>query len=640
MQKTFIKYTFIVITAGIFLILVINLLFTWHTLELSQFHSFCTKIDQVIHTLESNQTELKILQENLDEDYLTRARAAEYVLDRQKEVSLDVSEMQYLANLLNVDELHVIDENGIIVSASVSQYVGIDMSDHPQTSAFLALLESDNENDYLIQEAQPNAAESKIMQYVGVARKSTKGVVQVGFEPTRQLEAQSRNTYEYIFAQFPTDVSEELFVVDRSSGAVLGHSDGINQLFSAEYYQLEPLLDCKNGAFLKVANGKSIYVVSQSYADVLICAALPANILFQKLLRNTVNTFIYLLLIEAAAILVLNFLVKRKVIDGIHSIINDLSAITQGILDTTVVVGGNREFEKLSDGINTMVKSIIRVSDRISAIIEISGVPLAAFEYENGANPVFITSGLKDLLDIDDKQASILCQNATLFDHYIHRIMEHPIDGESDIFKMSDAKYIRIHMSKSAKGYLGVITDVSKDIIEKLQMHYENTHDALTGLYKFRYFKDLASEKIQQMPAGKLCAVVMIDLDYFKSINDTFGHDIGDRYLQHFSATMHSMPQEHFLTARRSGDEFCMMIYDCADKAEIIRYLNMFYEAIGNAPVALSDSQSKIVSASCGYAWTDNRSADISELLSHADEALYEVKKETKGRYAEYALLS
>ncbi len=171
-------------------------------------------------------------------------------------------------------------------------------------------------------------------------------------------------------------------------------------------------------------------------------------------------------------------------------------------------------------------------------------------------------------------------------------------------------------------------------------MHYENTHDALTGLYKFRYFKDLASEKIQQIPAGKLCAVVMIDLDYFKSINDTFGHDIGDRYLQHFSATMHSMPQEHFLTARRSGDEFCMMIYDCADKAEIIRYLNMFYEAIGNAPVALSDSQSKIVSASCGYAWTDNRSADISELLSHADEALYEVKKETKGRYAEYALLS
>ena len=121
-----------------------------------------------------------------------------------------------------------------------------------------------------------------------------------------------------------------------------------------------------------------------------------------------------------------------------------------------------------------MVKSIIRVSDRISAIIEISGVPLAAFEYENGAIPYYYL-WLKDLLDIDDKQASILCQNATLFDHYIHRIMEHPIDGESDIFQMSDAKYIRIHMSKSAKGYLGVITDVSKDIIEKLQMHYENT---------------------------------------------------------------------------------------------------------------------------------------------------------------------
>lgn len=93
------------------------------------------------------------------------------MLDRQPEVSLDVSEMQYLANLLNVDELHVIDENGIIVVASVSKYVGIDMADHKQTKAFLALLDTDDKDAYLIQDAQPNAAEGKIRQYVGVSEK-------------------------------------------------------------------------------------------------------------------------------------------------------------------------------------------------------------------------------------------------------------------------------------------------------------------------------------------------------------------------------------------------------------------------------------------------------------------------------------
>ena len=96
-------------------------------------------------------------------------------------MSLNVAEMQYLAKLLNVDELHIIDENGIIAAASVSQYVGFDMGAHEQTRAFLALLDSDGEDAYLIQEPQPNAAEGRIMQYVGVARKGQKGVVRLAF---------------------------------------------------------------------------------------------------------------------------------------------------------------------------------------------------------------------------------------------------------------------------------------------------------------------------------------------------------------------------------------------------------------------------------------------------------------------------
>ena len=189
MQKTFIKYTFFILTTAGSLILGIHFLFGVHMLEEQQYDTFHAKIEQMIHTLESNREELRQLNESLDEDYLTRARAAEYVMDRMKSVSMDVSQMQYLADLLNVDELHVIDGNGIIVSASVSKYVGIDMADHEQTREFLTILESDDENAFLIQDTQPNAAENKIMKYVGVARKGQKGVVQVGFKPIRQLDA-------------------------------------------------------------------------------------------------------------------------------------------------------------------------------------------------------------------------------------------------------------------------------------------------------------------------------------------------------------------------------------------------------------------------------------------------------------------
>ncbi len=662
MQKTFIKYTLAIVTTAILLILFINSVFSVRSLEAQKLMAFRTKIEQVIHTLQNNEEELALLNENLGEDYLTRARAAAYVLERQREMYLDVEELQYLANLLNVDELHVIDGNGIIVSASVAQYIGIDMANHPQTRPFLALLEG-GEDAYLIQDPQPNAAEGLIRQYVGVARRDQKGIVQVGFAPTRKLEAESRNTYEYIFSKFPTDAGEELYVTDTATGKVLGHSGGMDQAFTEDSYQLSRLLACEEGAFVKGQEGM-MYVVSRPYEEVLICAALPRKLLFSKLLGNMLSIFLCLLCIEIAVILLLNYLVKRKVIDGIHCINDNLTAITNGNLDVKVAVGGNREFEELSSGINTMVKSIVSISNRISAIIDMSGIPLAAFEYKRGENYVFVTSGVGELLSLPAAQAKELYGNADLFDEYIRKITDRPAEGETDIFPVGEGKYVRIHMSGTdaasgadgtpgadaasvsgaddmsgsggEKGCLGVIIDASREIQEKKKMVYENTHDALTGLCKYGHFKQLAAEIIKGTASGKGCAVVMLDLDRFKEINDTFGHNMGDYYLQTFAGVMQSMPEEHFLTARRSGDEFCMMIYDCRNREQVIRHLEEFFLALQNTPVALSDTESRVIGASAGFQWTDSPDASVAELLSHADEALYGVKRENKGHFREW----
>ncbi|MDE6909259.1 MAG: sensor domain-containing diguanylate cyclase [Lachnospiraceae bacterium] len=636
MQKIFIKHTIAILTASIFLILFINYLFSRHMLENQQLTKFDIKIEQIIHTLESNQAELEMMNENLNEDYLTRAKAAAYVLDREEESEMDVAQMQYLAKLLNVDEVHYIDENGIIVLASVSKYIGMDMADHEQTSAFLVLLDNKGEDAYLIQDVRPNASEGKIMQYIGVARKEHGGFVQVGIEPKRLMEAQSRNTYDYIFSRFPTDEREEFFVVDRETGAVLGHSGSMEQSFTEECYQLEQLMQCRNGAYKKGKDGRQMYTVSRIYENVLICAVLPEEVLLRKLFDNAVRTLIYLLCVELAVILLLGYLVRRKVVDGIHRIIESLSAITDGNLDTTVDVGGNHEFEELSKGINTMVRSIINISNRTFAIIDMSGIPLAAYEYERGSEHVFSTSRLGELLDISKTRVADLCRSAERFDKFIQWMTKNPMEGESDVYRINDSKYVRIHMSESPQGKLGVITDVTADIEEKTQMRYENTHDPLTELYKYGHFQKLAQELLHKMPEGTVSAVVMLDLDYFKGINDAFGHDVGDKYLQGFAAVMRAMPAEHFLTSRRSGDEFCMMIYNCADRNEVAAYLDRFYETLAENPVAMSESLTRRISASAGYACTSDANADVAQLLSRADEALYETKNKIKGTYGAY----
>lgn len=636
MQRTFVKYTAAIVTSAIFLILLINFLFSLRSIESRQLSTFLTKFEQVVHTMENNRQELDELNRNLDTDYLTRAKAAAYVMDHQKGISTNVSEMQYLAKLLNVDELHVIDEKGIIVAGSVSKYIGIDMADHKQTREFLSILEKGDEEAYLIQDPQPNAAEGKIMKYVGVARKGQKGVVQVGFKPVRQMQVQSRNTYEYIFSKFPTDTGEEFFAVDCGTGKILGHSGGMDREFTADYYQLEKLRGCTEGIYQKGENGSVMYVAGRQYDNVMICGTVPKNLMLQDLWTSVLTTLIYLLLIEAAVLLLLNYLVRQKVVCGIHRIIGGMDAIAAGNLDTRVEVGGNPEFHKLSHGINAMVKSIVSLSDRISSIIEVSGIPLAAFEYETGVEHVFVTSGLKELLDISDCRAEELFRNPGMFDEYIHRITDTPMSGEEDIYRISDSRYVRIHMSETSEGKLGVIIDVSSYMLQKLRLQYENTHDPLTGLYKFPRFRELAAQLLNELPEGEVCAAVMLDLDSFKSINDTYGHDTGDYYLKKFAEVLKAMPEDRFLTARRSGDEFCMMIYHCRDASEVEACLEHFYHALREGKVPLSDQQEKTISASAGYACAYAPDQSITILLNHADEALYEVKKRTKGQYTEY----
>lgn len=199
-----------------------------------------------------------------------------------------------------------------------------------------------------------------------------------------------------------------------------------------------------------------------------------------------------------------------------------------------------------------------------------------------------MTSGLSGLLELPEKEAYRLYQNASLFDQYIKDIMKNPIDGEKEIFKIGDSRYI--HMSQSQEGYLGIIADVTKDVTEK-----------------------------QQMPDEKLCALVMMDLDYLKYINDTYGHDMGDAYLQGFAQVLKSMPQEHILSDRRSGDEFCMMIYNCDQKNQILTNLNSFYSTLKEHSIKLSETESKVISASSGFAWTSDAKSSISQLLSYAE---------------------
>lgn len=223
-----------------------------------------------------------------------------------------------------------------------------------------------------------------------------------------------------------------------------------------------------------------------------------------------------------------------------------------------------------------------------------------------------------------------------LFLQKIQEIMQHPVSGETDVFSIHDEKYICIHLSVEETGYLGVITDATREVLEKQKMQFENSHDQLTGLFRYRFFKEQIRNILEKNRNGKICACVMLDLDLFKEINDTYGHDVGDKYLISFAEMMKELPKEHCVPARRSGDEFCMFIYDCRDKDEIHQILESFWMMLKERKVELSENHTRTISTSGGVAWAcGGKITDINLLMKQADKALYEAKRNTPGYYVE-----
>ncbi|WP_448608564.1 diguanylate cyclase [Geodermatophilus sp. URMC 60] len=155
--------------------------------------------------------------------------------------------------------------------------------------------------------------------------------------------------------------------------------------------------------------------------------------------------------------------------------------------------------------------------------------------------------------------------------------------------------------------------------------------DALTGLVNRRVF-DTALERTLTRPADAGTALVLVDVDSFKSINDTYGHPVGDDVLVHLSGILRrSVRTDDGLLSRLGGDELAVLLPGSpADAAA--RRAEELLEAVRSTPLPLPDGTLLSLSVSVGVAHVAAGSADLRALYSAADGALYEAKRAGRGR--------
>jgi diguanylate cyclase (GGDEF)-like protein/PAS domain S-box-containing protein len=184
------------------------------------------------------------------------------------------------------------------------------------------------------------------------------------------------------------------------------------------------------------------------------------------------------------------------------------------------------------------------------------------------------------------------------------------------------------------------VVAITRNISERkrldAQIVYMAHHDLLTGLANRSMFMKSLEEAISHAyRSGKQFAVMCLDLDHFKGVNDTRGHLTGDRLLRLVAERLQSCVRQGEMVARFGGDEFAILLDKVHDPATIASLANRIVSSIGK-PFSI-DGHDLYVGASIGVAIHGEDAFDAETLLSHADMALYRAKAEGRHTYRFYS---
>jgi diguanylate cyclase (GGDEF)-like protein len=175
--------------------------------------------------------------------------------------------------------------------------------------------------------------------------------------------------------------------------------------------------------------------------------------------------------------------------------------------------------------------------------------------------------------------------------------------------------------------------EVSQLIDAEKEITHLATHDALTGLPNRMLFLDRLDAAVAQTHRSKeTLAVLFVDLDGFKAVNDTLGHAVGDALLKHVAAQVRGCVRETDTVARLGGDEFVVLLTGLSDNAAVETIAGAILERLA-APFE-TDGATARISGSIGIACSGLHGDDAESLLQNADAAMYAAKRGGKNAFA------
>lgn len=223
--------------------------------------------------------------------------------------------------------------------------------------------------------------------------------------------------------------------------------------------------------------------------------------------------------------------------------------------------------------------------------------------------------------------------HAVVTDGYAHhrRLIAQPDSGPIVLKVGSERVFSIAHRSMADGSWVSTFADISERIKTESQVAYMALHDALTDLPNRVMFHQRLDEALGRVKRGEAIAVLCLDLDRFKTVNDTLGHPVGDKLLMAVAEKLKGLIRETDTVARLGGDEFAVILSNIKKTTDTTDFAGRLVRALGE-PHDIGDHL-VVTGVSIGIALAPDDGVEANHLLKCADLALYRAKSGGRGRY-------
>ncbi len=194
-----------------------------------------------------------------------------------------------------------------------------------------------------------------------------------------------------------------------------------------------------------------------------------------------------------------------------------------------------------------------------------------------------------------------------------------------DIFQLSNQRYIECIGNQTLnEGAVLMFEDVTQRVEAEARIQHMARYDGLTGLPNRNYFETMVRALRTNQKKDTQAALVVIDINHFKHVNDTLGHHTGDVLLRLFAERLNSLDPQRFVTSRFGGDEFVVFVFNLRGEADVAGVMDHITDVVSGAYDL--DGDQVHIDISAGVAIENVEKADVGSMHINADLALYEAK--------------